>query len=222
MRPMGAEFHRVVMVALAAGLLVIPGCSAGDGTSTGKVADPPGVTAPQTTIVDAQIEGTSSLRVTFSEGVKPMAGVDPAKFRLTVAYFTRPASASSKYSYKYYAGTYKNGSYYGSNDQTVYSDVGDLASVTNDPTAADQAVLQLGSTFSAATACQQIAAFNAANSNAHAGLYLHYSSAGTPTIEDVDGNKVASLAAYWSTDPTVEQINGDFTGKPIPVALTCP
>jgi len=180
------------------------------------------VTTPQTTIVDAQLEGTSSLRVTFSEGVKPTTGVDPAKFRLTVAYFTRPASASGKYSYKYYAGTYKNGSYYGSNDHTIYADVGDLAAVTNDPAVADQALLALGSTFSAATACQQIKAFNAANPNAQAGLYLHYSSAGTPTIEDLQGNQVASLAAYWAADPTVEQINGDFTGKPIPVALSCP
>jgi hypothetical protein len=219
---MGAEFHRVVMAALAAGLLVIPGCSAGDGTGTGKVADPPAVTATtQPTVVDAQLEGANSLRVTFSNAVKPTTGVDPAKFRLTVAYFTRPASASGKYSYQYYAGSY-HGSYYGSQDHTVYSDVGDLAAMTADPTTADQAVLQLGSTFSAATACKQIAAFNAANPNAHAGLYLHYSSAGTPTIEDLQGNKVASLAAYWATDPTIEQINGDFIGKPIPVALTCP
>jgi hypothetical protein len=219
---MGAQFHRVVMAALAAGLLVIPGCSAGDGTGNGKVADPPAVTATvQPTVVDAQLEGTSSLRVTFSDAVKPTTGVDPAKFRLTVAYFTRPASATGKYSYKYYAGTYKNGTYYGSGAQTIYSDVGAPAALTADPTTADQAVLQLGSTFSAATACQQIAAFNAANPNAHAGLYLHYSSAGTPTIEDLQGNKVASLAAYWAADPTVEQINGDFTGKPIPVALTC-
>jgi hypothetical protein len=210
------------MVALAAGLLVIPGCSAGDGTHTGKVSDPPAVTTTaQTTIVDAELEGTSALRVTFSGGVKPTTGVDPAKFRLTVAYFTRPASASGKYSYQYYAGSYHN-SYYGSQDHTVYSDVGDLAAVTNDPVNADQAVLQLGTTFSAATACQEIKAFNAANANAHAGLYLHYSSAGTPTIEDNQGNAVASLAAYWASDPTVEQINGDFTGKPIPVALTCP
>jgi hypothetical protein len=219
---MGAEFHRVVMAALAAGLLVIPGCSAGDGSGTGKVADPPAVTATsQPTVVDAQLDGANALRVTFSDAVKPTTGVDPAKFRLTVAYFTRPASASGKYSYQYYAGSYHN-TYYGSQDHTVYSDVGDLAGLTNDPAAADQAVLQLGSTFSAATACQQIKAFNAANPNAHAGLYLHYSSAGTPTIEDTQGNKVASLAAYWAADPTVEQINGDFTGKPIPVALTCP
>jgi hypothetical protein len=219
---MGAEFHRLVMAALAAGLLVIPGCGAGDGSSTGKVADPPAATSTvQPTVVDAELVGTSSLRVTFSDAVKPTTGVDPAKFRLTVAYFTRPASTAKGYSYQYYSGSYHN-SYYGSQAQTVYSEVGSLANLQNDPTSADQAILDLGSTFSAATACQQIKAFNAANSNAHAGLYLHYSSAGTPTIEDTQGNKVASLAAYWSTDPTVEQIKGDFTGKPIPVALTCP
>jgi len=94
--------------------------------------------------------------------------------------------------------------------------------MTNDEAAPEQTVLQLGTTFSAATACQEIKAFNAANSNAQAGLYLHYSQAGSPTIEGEDGLPISSLAAYWSSDPTVEQVKGDFAGKPIPVALSCP
>ncbi|MGD0530548.1 MAG: hypothetical protein ABSE49_35770 [Polyangiaceae bacterium] len=218
---MGAEFHRLVMAAMAAGLLVIPGCGAGDSTSTGKTAAPPAVTAQAApTITKAALVDGNSLQVTFSTAVAPVNGVDPAKFRLTVAYFTRPATATGKYSYQYYSGSYHN-SYYGSQDHTVYSDVGDPTAVVNDPAATDQAIIALGSTFNPATACQQIKAFNAANSNAQAGLYLHYSSAGSPTIEDTNGDKVASLAAYWATDPTIEQISGDFTGKPIPVAITC-
>jgi hypothetical protein len=228
---MGGEFHRLVMVALAAGLLVIPGCGAGDGTGQGSTQEHTSVAASsgaQTKIVSAQLEGTTALRVTFSDAVKPVTGVDPGKFRLTVAYYTRPASASSKYSYAYYAktGSYtKTGGYkgygYGSAEHTIYSDVARVASLAND-TSPDEAVLQLGATFDAATACQEIKAFNAANPNAQAGLYLHYTEAGSPTIEDTSGNPVASLAAFWATDPTIEQINGDFTGKPIPVALTCP
>ncbi len=205
--------------------------------------------AAQTQIVSAELDGTSALRVTFSDGVKPVTGVDPAKFRLTVAYFTRPASASGKYNYGYYAkgyagsykgggsyakgtgsyagsykvaGNYKGGYAYGANDHTIYSEIAPVSSMANDKVQADQAVLQLGSTFSAATACQQIKALNAANSNAHAGLYLHYTEAGSPTIEDTNGKAVASLAAYWSSDPTAERINGDFVGKPIPVSITCP
>jgi hypothetical protein len=235
---------------MAAGLLVIPGCGAApDGTGTEKTS---AATSPETTkIVSAQLDGASALRVTFSDGVKPVTGVDPAKFRLTVAYYTRPGTASSKYSYGGYYGKargytakgyaaksgytvkgygkgygakgYYGGKYgYGVHEHTIYSEVAPIASLANDKADATQTVLQLGSTFSAATACQEIKAFNAANPSAQAGLYLHYSEAGSPTIEDANGKAVASLAAYWSADPTVEQVTGDFTGKPIPVDIACP
>jgi hypothetical protein len=221
---MGGEFHRLVMVALAAGLLVIPGCGAGDGshtgTATGTTQAPPVTTAAiQPKITSAALESGNALRVTYTEVMKAPTGVDPSKFRLTVAYFTRPASGSDKYSYAYYAKGYGYG--YNSQAHTIYSELGDVAAITTDGINLDQTVLQLGSTFSADAACKQIAALNAANPNAHAGLYLHYSEAGSPTIEDSDGNKLASLAAYWAADPTIEQVSGDFVGKPIPVALTC-
>ncbi len=258
---MGGQFHRLVMAAMAAGLLVIPGCGAApDGTGTEKTS---AATSPETTkIVSAQLDGASALRVTFSDGIKPVTGVDPAKFRLTVAYYTRPGTASSKYSYGGYYGKargyavkgyavksgytikgygtkgygtkgygtkgygtkgYYGGKYaYGVHEHTIYSEIAPIASLANDKTDATQTVLQLGSTFSAATACQEIKAFNAANPNAQAGLYLHYSEAGSPTLEDTNGKAVASLAAYWSADPTVEQVTGDFTGKPIPVDIACP
>jgi hypothetical protein len=219
---MGGEFHRLVMVALAAGLLVIPGCGAADGSGQGTPQEhTPVAAAIQPKIVSAQLEGTTALRVTYSEAVKPVTGVDPGKFRLTVAYYTRPASASSKYNYAYYAKGYK-GYGYGAPEHTVYSDVAHVATLAVDEKSPEQTVLQLGSSFDAATACQEIKAFNAANPNAHAGLYLHYTEAGSPTVEGEDGTPVASLAAFWSADPTIEQISGDFTGKPIPVALTCP
>lgn len=220
---MGHEFHRLVMAALAAGLLVIPGCGAGDGTNTpgGPATVQTPTTQPQGAqpkIVSAAIEGTGALRVTFSDAMKPPTGVDPAKFRLTVAYFTRPASASGKYSYAYYS----NNAYgYGGPNNTIYSDIGAIASITVEPTKAEEAVLQLGTTFDATAACKQIMTRNSANPNAEAGLYLHYLEAGSPTVEDLDGNKLASLAAYWSSDPTIEQITGDFVNKPIPVSITC-
>ncbi len=221
---MGGEFHRLVMVALAAGLLVIPGCGAADGSGqSGNPQEHTSVAAAvQPKIVSAQLEGTTALRVTFSEAVKPVTGVDPGKFRLTVAYYTRPASASSKYNYAYYAKGYKGTYGYGAPEHTVYSDVAHVDALASDKVSAEQTVLQLGSSFDAATACQEIKAFNAANPNAQAGLYLHYTQAGSPTIEGEDGTPVESLAAFWSADPTIEQIKGDFTGKPIPVALNCP
>jgi hypothetical protein len=254
---MGSEFHRLVMAALAAGLLVIPGCGAGDGKSpTGSSTQgPPAVTsAVQPTIVSASIDGASTLHLTFSEAITPAAGVDPAKFRLTVAYYTAPAG-SGKYSGKYgyagkYGGTYAPGkysgkytgtyagkytgkytgkystAYYGSYGyagahHTVYSDLGDISTIRVDTTTATTADLQLGTSFNVADECQEIQALNTANSNAKAGLYLHYSEAGNPTIQDTQGNKLASIADYWATDPTVEQVRGDFAGKPIPVSITC-
>jgi hypothetical protein len=250
---MGSTFHRLVMAAMAAGLLVIPGCGAADGKSppgTSTAQDPPAQTASaQPTIVSASIDGTGTLKVAFSEAMAPATGVDPAKFRLTIGYYTRPGSASGKYSYngkytytggaklpyaggaggtklpyaggKYYGGGYKYAGY-GAADHTIYSDIGAIASIKVDPDTGTFAELPLGTTFDLATECQEIAAHNAANPNAHAGLYLHYTSAGTPTIEDPQGNKLASLAAYWASDPTLEQVSGDFAGKPIPVSISCP
>jgi len=259
---MGSEFHRLVMAALAAGLLVIPGCGAGDGktpTASTTVQSPPAVTsAAQPKIVAASIEGTSTLHLSFSEAMAPAGGVDPAKFRLTVAYYTAPAAgAASKYGYtgKYgYAGKYTGGKYsgtytgkyagrytgkytgkygakygtayygtygYAGAHHTVYSDLGGISTINVDATTATTADLQLGTSFNLADECQEIKSLNSANANAKAGLYLHYSEAGSPTIQDTEGNKLASIADYWATDPTVEQVRGDFAGKPIPVSITC-
>jgi hypothetical protein len=243
---MGSQFHRLVMAAMAAGLLVIPGCGAGDGKSppgTSTAQDPPVATSSvQPTIVSASIDGTGTLKVSFSEPIAPATGVDPAKFRLTIGYYTRPGSASGKYNYaynakytytgggvkqpyagggKYYGGAYNKYSPYGAPDHTIYSDLGAISAIKVDPATGTFAELPLGTTFDLATECQEIAAHNTANPNAHAGLYLHYTAAGTPTVEDLEGNKLASLAAYWSTDPTIEQVSGDFVGKPIPVSITC-
>ncbi|HEY1693661.1 MAG TPA: hypothetical protein VGG39_15945 [Polyangiaceae bacterium] len=266
---MGTSFHRLVMAAMAAGLLVIPGCGAGDGKApTGSntpVQDPPAATAAvQPTIVSAAIDGTGSLKVSFSEPMAPAEGVDPAKFRLTLGYYRAPAKYSGsngyytgkygynggnagKYTYtggtagKYtYTGgnsgkgklTYAGGKYggtygsayagYAAPDHTVYSDVGPVGGIKVDPATGTFAELSLGQGFEVSSLCQEISAHIAANPNSHAGLYLHYTATGTPTMEGAQGGSLDSLAAYWSTDPTVEQVNGDFVGKPIPVSLTCP
>ncbi len=249
---MGSEFHRLVMAALAAGLLVIPGCGAGDGkTPSTTVQDPPAVTAAaQPKIVSASIDATSTLHLTFSEAMAPAAGVDPAKFRLTVAYYTAPAASAGKYTGKYgYAGKYTGttvgkytgkysgkysgkyagkygaayyGTYgYGGAHHTVYSDLASISAINVDSTTATTADLALGTSFNLADECQEIKSLNSANSNASAGLYLHYAEAGNPTLQDLQGDKLQSVADYWATDPTVEQVSGDFAGKPIPVSITC-
>jgi hypothetical protein len=201
---MGSEFHRLVMVALAAGLLVIPGCGAG-GTSTASQDGTPTVAAVQPKIVSAEVDGANSLRLTFSEEMQPASGVDPAKFRLTVGYYGRPASASDKYTYAYYSGSYDYARYYGS--------VGDVGGILSEPTASAQAVLLMGASFDAAAACKQIAAHGA-----NAGLYLHYSDKGTPTLQDPQGNALASAGDYWDY-PSGHAPAG--ASAPIPVALHC-
>lgn len=223
---MGTEFHRLVMAALAAGLLVIPGCGAGDGkTPTGTAQEPPpGVTSSVApTVVSASIEGTSVLHLTFTEAIAPATGVDPAKFRLTVGYYTKPSSsaAGSKYSYTYANTKTYNGYEYSGTNHTIYSEVADIASINIVATSAEQLDLQLGSTFSLAGECAEIAALNAEYKDSQAGLYLHYAEAGTPTIQDTFGNQLASIADYWVASPTLEQVSGDFTGRPIPVSISC-
>src|SRR5262249_7040025 len=111
---MGSEFHRLVMAALAAGLLVIPGCGAGGGSTP---TDGQGTTttpaAVQPKIVKAEVDGATSVRLTFSEEMKPATGVDPSKFRLTVGYYAKAGTANGKYQYQYqyYAGQYYSGKY---------------------------------------------------------------------------------------------------------------
>jgi hypothetical protein len=204
---MGSEFHRLVMVALAAGLLVIPGCGAGaSGTSTaGGQGGGTTVASVQPKIVSAEVDGASSLRLTFSEAMQPVSGVDPAKFRLTVGYYGRPGSATDKYTYGYYSGSYDYARYYGS--------VGDVGGILTEPSASDQAVLLMGATFDAAAACKQIAAHGA-----NAALYLHYSEKGTPTLQDGQGTALASVGAYWDY-PSGHAPAG--ASGPIPVTLHC-
>jgi hypothetical protein len=202
---MGSDFHRLVMAALAAGLLVIPGCGAGTGSSPTDGQGTTTVAAAGPKVVSAQVDGASSLRLTFSEAMQPAAGVDPAKFRLTVGYYGRPASASDKYTYTYYSGAYNYARYYGA--------VGDVGGILTEPTASDQAVLLMGGTFDVATACKQIAAHGS-----NAGLYLHYSEKGSPTLQDAQGNTLPSLGAYWDY-PSGHAPAG--ASAPIPVSLHC-
>jgi hypothetical protein len=204
---MGRDFHRLVMAALAAGLLVIPGCGAGAGSGT-NTSEGQGTTAPaavQPKIVSAELDGTSSLKLTFSEAMQPSTGVDPTKFRLTVGYYAKPASATDKYTYTYYSGTY---------DYTRYdSNAADVAGILSESSASTEAVLLMGATFNVTTTCQQIAAHGAS-----AGLYLHYSSQGTPTLEDTQGNVLPSVAAFWESPGTKPQAGAS---GPIPVSLHC-
>lgn len=209
---MGPDFHRLVMAALAAGLLVIPGCGAGAGSGT-NTSDGQGTTATaavvQPKIVSAELDGANSLKLTFSEPMQPAAGLDPSKFRLTIGYYSPPASATGdKYSYAYYSGTY------GYNYTRYDSDAADISGVLSEATASNEAVLLMGPTFDVATACQEIAAHGAS-----AGLYLHYSAQGTPTLEDAKGNPLPSVAAFWESPEHKVTLHGSL---PIPVSgLNC-
>jgi hypothetical protein len=202
---MGSDFHRLVMAALAAGLLVIPGCGAGAGPGSTGGQGTTTVAAAGPKVVSAQVDGASSLRLTFSEAMQPAAGVDPAKFRLTVGHYGPAASGAGKYQYTYYSGAYDYARYYGA--------VGDVGGILTEPTATDQAVLLMGGNFDVAAACQQIAAHGA-----DAGLYLHYSEKGSPTLQDTQGNTLSSFGAFWDY-PSGKAPAG--ASAPIPVSLHC-
>ena len=203
---MGSEFHRLVMVALAAGLLVIPGCGAGEG-STGSTGGQGTTTvqAAQPKIVSAEVDGTSSLKLTFSEAMAPATNVDPAKFRLSVGHYGPAATGSAQYAYTYYSNYYSYARYYGA--------AGDVGGILTEPTASNQAVLLMGANFDVATACKQIAAHGA-----DAGLFLHYSEKGSPTLQDTAGNALPSAGNYWDY-PSGHAPAG--ASAPIPVSLHC-
>jgi hypothetical protein len=213
MVPMGADFHRVVMAALAAGLLVIPGCGAGASGPTGS-GDGQGstttVTSAQPKIVSATLDGTNSLKLTFSEAMQPAQNVDPAKFRLTLGYYSSATDKSAgKYTYDYYyTGAYSGYTRY-------YSNVAPVAGILTEPTASNEAVLLMGASFDVSQACAQIAAHK------NAGLYLHYSSAGSPTLQDESGRVLPSVAAFWTAPPGKHQVAVAGSSGPIPVLLHC-
>jgi hypothetical protein len=210
------------MAALAAGLLVIPGCGAGT-NQPGSTGDGTGSTttvqaAPK--IISASLDGTNSLKLTFSEPMQPAQNVDPAKFKLTIGYYGKAAAASDKYSYTYYyqkayTGTYtgKYTGYQGSGYQSYYSDVAPVAGILSEDNASTEAVLLMSSSFDVTQACQQIAAHGA-----NTALYLHYSSTGSPTIEDTQGRVLPSVGAFWD-HPNEKPVAG--ASGPIPVSLHC-
>ncbi|MGH7298513.1 MAG: hypothetical protein ACRELB_26470 [Polyangiaceae bacterium] len=209
---MGAEFHRVVMAALAAGLLVIPGCAVRTG-EPGSTGDGQGSTttvqAAAPRIVSASLDATNSLKITFSEAMQPSQNVDPAKFKLTVGYYSKPAAATDKYSYTYY---YYQGAYSGGYSR-YYGDAAPVSGILSESGPSTEAVLLMGASFDVTQACQQIAAHGS-----KAGLYLHYSSAGSPTIEDTQGRMLPSVGAFWD-HPNEKPVAG--TSGPIPVAVHC-
>jgi len=209
---MGRDFLRLVEMAVATGALAIPGYAlASDAAPT-----PPAQTAvqkPAAPVVASARLDKSGITVRFSEALRPAAAVDPGKFRLTFAYYSKNRPGTYSYYYEYYGKT---------RPLTVYSDVGHaaLAKKIEQPSAKELKIPSSGA-LNLSAICTEIK--SASPSQAGAGLYLHY--AAPPAghrVESEQGVAVESIAPYWLAKSDTTVTRGALAGKPIPVAVTCP
>lgn len=208
---MGKEFLRVLELAVASGALVVPGTEAlALAAPTAAAASPRH--AP--VVRSARLDRTG-LTIEFSEALRPSASVDPTKFRLTFAYYSKkqPTAGSSYYQYYYY---------YSGNRTTLtaYSDVGinALQKKLEQPQA-NKIRIPASSALDLSSLCQDIA--KAPPSQAHAGLYLHYAGNGGPNVESTHGVALESIAPYWLTSAETTVTSGALPGHPIPIAVNC-
>jgi hypothetical protein len=166
--------------------------------------------APAPIVRSAKLD-KSGLTIQFSEPVRAAAEVDPNKFRLTFAYYSK--SRPGTYSYYY--------EYYGANRAlTVYSDVGHTALKTRveqpDPT---KLRIPASAQLDLSAICAEIS--SAPSNQGRAGLYLHYSDSGAPGVESAKGARLESIAPYWLTGKDTTVTRGSFEGRPIPVSVSC-
>jgi len=209
---MGRDFFRLVEMAIASGVLSIPGYAiAGDSpASESGVAHT--TSKPAGPVVRSARLDKGGLTIQFSEALRAPAGVDPSKFRLTFAYYSKNRPGAYSYYYQYYGA---------GRPLTAYSDVGKsaLRARIEQPTPA-QIRIPASSALNLSSLCEEIA--TAPGTQARAGLYLHYVDSGSPRLESTRGVPVESIAPYWLAKEETTVTRGALAGKPIPVILTCP
>lgn len=207
---MSKEFSGLAHAALASGALVLPGCG-GDQPPSGAHTAAAVKDSAAPTIASASIAG-GVLSLHFSEAIAAPANVDPRKFRLTFAHFGAHPDA---YYYDYYYSSSKA-------PLTWYTDMGRFAPETTplQQAAPDTIQIALPQDFKPSWVCADIARMKKRGAAREAGLYLHYSEAGNPTITDLNGNQLKAVAPYWQTAKASATV-GDFANKPIPVRLSC-
>jgi hypothetical protein len=206
---MGKDFLRLVELAIASGVLVIPGVEplahagpADQGTT--KTAD---TSAP--TVRSARLD-RSGLTIEFSEALAPATRVDPNKFRLTFAYYSKGRPGSYSYYYDYY-GSHR--------PLTVYSDVGRKALKARiDQPKPNQLKIPATPELNLSSICDEV---SSPATQGKTGLYLHYADGGSPRVESLRGKPLASIAPYWLAKEDTTVVPGSLQGRPIPVSVSC-
>lgn len=199
---MGKNFFRLVELAIASGALMIP--------STGLAEGGPAAAHAPTLVVKSARLDKDGLTIQFSGPVKAPVGVDPSKFRLTFAYYSKAKPGYYSYYRNYYSAQ---------RSFTRYENVGDKALAGRIEQVAPAKIRILpGHGLSVSALCKEIA--SAQPSEQKAGLYLHYSQGGGPGVQGTDGSQLASVAPYWLTKDEGRR-TGSFEGRPIPVSVTC-
>ena len=199
---MGKNFFRLVELAIASGALMIP--------STGLAEGRPAAAHGPTLVVKSARLDKDGLTIQFSGPVKAPVGVDPSKFRLTFAYYSK--AKPGYYSY------YRN--YYGAQRSvTRYENVGEKAlGARIEQVAPAKIRISPGRGLTVSALCREIA--SAQPGDRKAGLYLHYSEGHGAGVEGTGGARLASVAPYWLVGEESRR-TGSFEGRPIPVDVTC-
>ncbi len=206
---MGREFLRLLELTALSSLLAIPG------TEASALAGEPGAAtrAPTLVVRSARLD-RGGLTIEFSEALRPVAEVDPSRFRLTFAYANKEQPGAYAY-YEYYYGSSKGA------PLTVYADVGSgaLRGKVQRPTP-NKIRIPTGAALSLSEVCGDLA--SAPASQSQVGLYLHFADDGKTKIESERGAALGVIAPYWLTKNADGVVQGSFPGHPIPVSVTCP
>jgi hypothetical protein len=140
-----------------------------------------------------------------------VSGVDPSKFRLTFAYYSKGRPGRYSYYYEYYGAA---------RPLTVYSDVGKaaLASRIEQPRP-DQIRIPAAPGLNLSSICEEVT--SAPEAQKRAGVYLHYVDSGSAQVVSKRGAPLGAIAPYWLGKEDATVAAGVFEGRPIPVTVGC-
>lgn len=180
-----------------------------DGDETGKGERPH--------LVEGQFASSTVVELAFSEALAPVDAVDPEKFRLGIVELeTERVSGRCRKSVEY-CDLSTNFSEYGCG--VGYSGLADPTRVTAlDLDDDDASVLQLRID----PPLSQELCLRIDDSENKVGIQVFFSAADAPTVEDLDGESLADIAAHWvlGEDARTEQDDFDALHHWVPIA--CP
>ncbi|HEX4337437.1 MAG TPA: hypothetical protein VH062_16095 [Polyangiaceae bacterium] len=207
---MGKDFFRLVELAIASGALIVPGVVHADETARAP-AKAATTEAPRFVVQSARLD-RDGLTITFSKPLRVGDAVDPGRFRLTFAYYSKTRPGDYSYYYEYY-GAHRA--------TTSYENVGaKVLSARIDRIGAATVRIRASQALDLSGLCKESASVPA--SAEHAGLYLHFASRDGTPLASTDGAALESIAPYWLTKDEPDPVRpGALAGKPIPVSLSC-